>query len=99
MSPNFVLITALGALPAAPSEACNTAAPVTPSVLISRHRPNANTIFRLAISASSLVDLLWVISYHGSTALTDGLLARLALPPIVLLLSCCVPFLCRPLLR
>src|SRR5689334_3245017 len=99
MSPNFVLITALGALPVAPSAAYSTAAPRTPSVLISTHRPNANKTFRLAISASSLVDLLCLISYHGSTALTDGLLARLALPPIVPLLSCCVLFLCQPLLR
>src|SRR5512134_1762805 len=96
MSPYLVLIMALGALPAAPSAACSSAAPGSHATLTSRQMMNANRNLHLGMSASSLVNHICVASYHDSPVLTDGLPAALALPPTVPLPSCCVPFLGRP---
>src|SRR5262245_17031685 len=91
MSPSLVLITALGAFPAAPSAACNIIAPERQAVIASRQIPNPKRSFRPDIHAL-LMNRRAVISYHAQPAFTGGLRVVLALLRTVPLLFRYVPF-------
>src|SRR5689334_1151557 len=77
MSPNFVLITALGAFPPAPSAASTTPAAGSHAVSINKPTAIPKRSIRPRISASSLHISTCFVSYHASTAVTGSFLKGL----------------------